>query len=349
MLSKRNCHDALPPGADHVPRALPDCRFAARRAAGRGNHARHGPAQHGDARRFRDHGRPAAERAPLLRAREPEAGEARRAAAGRQSGIDPRRRRPARAGAFRRAHGVQRHAELSAAGRNRVHAVARDEVRRARERVHGVRRDGLPAPGADRSARRDGPGAARARRLGAQRDVRSARDREGTRRDHGGMAAAPRRGRAADRSGVPDHAPGLALRGAAADRHDRRHPELQARAAEAVLHRLVPARPDGGGGGRRLRPGGGRGARQVSLHPAHESGIAAAAPDLRRARPRRNGVRDHVGPGNDRRERRDRHTPAGTRTGYGRRVPGEDCRTGSFRGCCRRGSPISASSRTRRS
>ena len=52
------------------------------------------------------------ERPALLRPREQRAGEARRAAAGGERGLGPRRRRPAGARPLRRAHGVQRHRAL---------------------------------------------------------------------------------------------------------------------------------------------------------------------------------------------------------------------------------------------
>ena len=64
---------------------------------------------------------------------------------------------------------------------------------------------------------------------------------------------------------VSDPAQRLALRRAAADRQARDHPERQSRAAEAVLRRLVPARPDGGHRRRRLRQGRDRSADQVAL------------------------------------------------------------------------------------
>ena len=53
----------------------------------------------------------------------------RRAAARRERRLDPRRGRPARAGALRRAHGVQRHEEFRQAGDRRVPGVDRHAVR----------------------------------------------------------------------------------------------------------------------------------------------------------------------------------------------------------------------------
>ena len=54
-----------------------------------------------------------------------QAGAPRRAAARRQGRFGARRRRPAGAGALRRAHGVRRHAALPAAGHRRLPVVAR--------------------------------------------------------------------------------------------------------------------------------------------------------------------------------------------------------------------------------
>ena len=90
----------------------------------------------------------------------------------------------------------------------------------------------------------------------------------------------PRRRRAHAGQAVPDPAQGLALRRAAADRQPGDHPELQARAAEAVLRRLVPARPDGGGRRRRLRQGR-RSKRSIKEHFATDPGAGGheAAPD----------------------------------------------------------------------
>ena len=120
----------------------------------------------------------------------------RRAPAGRQRGLGARGRRPARARALRRAHGVQRHAALPEAGGRRVPAVDGHALRRARQRQHELRRDGLPAADSrptmpaviDRSLLDP-------RGLGARRHVRSRRDRQGARRHPRGVAARPRRRR----------------------------------------------------------------------------------------------------------------------------------------------------------
>ena len=63
----------------------------------------------------------------------------------------------------------------------------------------------------------------------------------------------------------PDPAEGLALRGTAADRQARDHPERQPRPAEAVLRGLVPARSDGGRRRRRFRQVHDRGPDQIAL------------------------------------------------------------------------------------
>ena len=65
-----------------------------------------------------DHAGPAAERAALLHPRQQEAGEARRAAARRQGRARSSKTTTSRAGAFRRAHGLQRHAALPQAARS---------------------------------------------------------------------------------------------------------------------------------------------------------------------------------------------------------------------------------------
>ena len=59
---------------------------------------------------------------------------------------------------------------------------------------------------------------------------------------------------------------------------------VQAGAAEAVLHGLVPAGSDGRRRRRRLRQGRGRDADQDALRVDPGAGVAAAAPDVRRAR-----------------------------------------------------------------
>ena len=102
---------------------------------------------------------------------------ARRTPARHQSRIGARRRRPAGPGAFRRAHAVRGHAEFPAAGHQRVPGVARRRHRAGRERGDELRRNAVHAARADRRAGRPQPRDARARGLGAGRDVRSRGDR----------------------------------------------------------------------------------------------------------------------------------------------------------------------------
>ena len=150
-----------------------------------------------DAARPADHDRPVRERPALLRPHEQEAREARRAAARRQRRLDPRRRRPAGARALRRAHGVQRHEALSRSRRSStfIESIGMrfgadvNAFTSFDETVYM-----LQVPTDKPEVAR--PGAAHPRGLGAQRDVRSGRDRQGARRRHGGVAAAPRRRRA---------------------------------------------------------------------------------------------------------------------------------------------------------
>ena len=118
-----------------------------------------------------------------------------------------------------------------------------------------LRRDGLRAADPDRQPRGDRPVAAHPRRLRAQRVVRSRRDRQGARRHPRGVAPRAGRRRADPGRAVSAPAQRLALRGPAADRQARDHPERQSRPAEAVLHGLVPPGPDGGGRRRRFQQG----------------------------------------------------------------------------------------------
>ena len=101
---------------------------------------------------------------------------------------------------------------------------------------------------------------------------------------------------------------------------------LQARAAEEVLHRLVPARPDGGRRGRRLRQGGGRSADQEALR--NDPGVAGdqASPVVQRARSPGHAVRDHDRQGSVVDERHGLQQDAASRPDHGRRVPPADGR-----------------------
>ena len=223
----------------------------------------------GRSRRPADHRRHAVQRPALLHPQESAAAGPRRAAAGRQRGIDSRRRRPARAGALRRAHGLQRHAPLPEAGCRRLPAVDGHALRRAHQRQHELRSDGLPAADSHRQCRRHRPVAAHPGRLGACRLVRSRGDRQGARRHPRGVAGGPRRRRADARRAASRPAQGLPLRRSPADRQARDHPDVPLRPSEEVLHRLVPARSDGGHRRRRFRSVGDRSAHQVALrrHP----------------------------------------------------------------------------------
>ena len=229
------------------------------------------------------------------------AAEPRRAPARRQRRLGARGRRSARARALRRAHGLQRHAPLPEAGRRRVPAVDRHALRRARQRQHQLRPDGLPAADSDRQRRRHRPVAPDPRGLGARRLVRSGRDRQGARRRPGGVADGPRRrrahaGQAAARSCSRTRATPSACR-SASRRSSGRFP---LRAPEEVLHRLVSARPDGGDRRRRLRPGRDRSADQVALRRDSGGRVAAAAADLRRARSARHALHHRHRPRGDR-------------------------------------------------
>ena len=197
-----------------------------------------------------DHRRHAAERAALLHPAQHQAGRAGRAPARGQRRLRARGRRSARPRPRRRAHGVQRHAPLSEAGHHLVPAVDRDAVRRARQRQHQLRPDRLPAADSDRRRQRHRSLVPRARGLGHRRHVRGRRDRQGARRRPRGVAPRPRRRRPPAAAADAGPAQGIALRRAPADRDTRQHPHLRARAPEAVLPRLVPARPDGGDRGR---------------------------------------------------------------------------------------------------
>ena len=124
--------------------------------------------------------------------------------------------------------------------------------------LHEVRRDRLQARGPDRQA-----GRCSTARCSILEDwarnvtLRSGRDRQGARRRHGGVAARPRRGRRdcrtrSSRCCCTDSR----YADAPADRQARDHPERQPRRLTHVLQGLVPAGPDGGDRGRRLRRGG---------------------------------------------------------------------------------------------
>ena len=236
------------------------------------------------------------------------------------------------------------------AGDREVPRVDRHAVRAERQRVHELRRDGLHAAGADRQAGGPRQGVSDPRRLGAQRVVRSGRDRQGARRHHRGVAAAARRRRAHAGQAVPGPAQGLALRRAAADRQHGGPPELQARAAEAVLHRLVPAGPDGGRRRRRLRQDRGRSAHQDSISGRFpKSPAAKLRPDVQRARPSRHAC-SRSPPTRKRSSHDASRSTASCRCATRRRSAriGSRWSNGCSPACSRRGSPRSRRNRTRR-
>ena len=79
------------------------------------------------------------------------------------------------------------------------------------------------------------------------------------------MATRAWRRRADSGRAVPGAAQRLALRGTAAHRQARDHPQRQSRSAEAVLYGLVSPRPDGRDRRRRLQQGRDRGADQIAF------------------------------------------------------------------------------------
>ena len=105
-----------------------------------------------------------------------------------------------------------------------VPRVDRHAVRRARQRLHQLRRDRLQLqvptdkPGGDR------PAFLILEDWAHNVSFDSGRDRQGARRHHRGVAAGPRRRRADAGQAVPGPAQGLALRRAAADRQAGDHP-----------------------------------------------------------------------------------------------------------------------------
>ena len=149
--------------------------------------------------------------------------ESRRASARRQRRVGARRRRPARPGALRRAHGLQRHAALSQAGR-RSRSCSRLGMRFGAHVNANTSFDEtvyeLQIP--DRQSRGHRSVAAHSRRLGARRLVRAGRDRQGARRHPRRVAARARRRRADSRRAVAGPAQGFALRRAACRSASRR-------------------------------------------------------------------------------------------------------------------------------
>ena len=294
-----------------------------RRPAGRLNWRRHRTAQRGRPGRSADQGRHAAERDALLHPRQPGAAQSRRAQARRQRRLDPRGREPARARPHGRAHGVQRLEELPQQPDRRLHAGHRHALRRARQRAHRFRRDRVPAADSDRGSVDRRSLVPRARGLGAERHVRSRRDRQGARRRPRRVAAGagPRRPHA--RLAAAGAAEGIALRGADADRHAGDPPHVQARGADEVLRRLVSPGPDGGDRRRRLRSGRDRAPDHGALRPDPGAGRRASEADLRRAGSSGDAVRRrHRSRGDADGRQRDEHD-ARARPDDDRRLPAE--------------------------
>ena len=142
------------------------------------------------------------------------------------------------------------------AGRRRLPAVDRHALRRARQRQHQLRPDGLPAADSDRQPGRHRSLAAHPGGLGARRLVRAAR------RSTRSAASSSRNGALGLGAGarmLDAQLPVLLKDSRYAERLPIGKPEIirtvPVRSPEEVLHRLVPARPDGGDRRRRLRSG----------------------------------------------------------------------------------------------
>ena len=216
-------------------------------------------------RRSADYGRHAGERHALLHPRQRAAQESRRAAARRQRRVGARRRRPARPGALCRAHGLQRHEELPQAGGDRVPAVDGHALRRAHQRQHELRPDGLRAPDSHRQSR------GHRSSLLILEDWAHAVSFEPAEidKERGVILEEWRTGLGAGARILDVQLPVLLKDSRYADRlpigKAGDHPHLHLRAPEEVLYRLVSPRSHGGDCRRRLRSGGDRDAHQVPL------------------------------------------------------------------------------------
>ena len=301
-----------------------------------------------DAGRSRSHRRHAAERPALLRAEECQAGAARRAPARHQGRIGARRRRPAGPGAFRRAHAVRGHAELPAAGDQRVPGDARRRHRTGCERADELRRHAVPAARADRRAGRPQPRDARARGLGPGRDVRSRGDRAAARHRALGVAHAPRRRRADDGQAAAGAAGGIALRRSIPDRQARDHRARAARAAAPLLSRLVSPGSDGRHRRRRRRPRGGRDDDQEPLLVA-DLAFETSPAGLRRAGAPGYALRHRHRQGNADDSGRDQRSASGPEPGLGGRLSRHHHSISCSAASSTPGSTSWASARTRRS
>ena len=121
-----------------------------------------------------------------------------------------------------------------------------------RERGDELRRDQLHAARADRCAGRTRPRAPDPRGLGRRGDVRTKRHRAPASDRALRVADEPRRRRAHPGQDPARPARRIAICRSNAHRDARQHPARAARAAAALLSRLVPARPHGGDRRRRL-------------------------------------------------------------------------------------------------
>ncbi len=204
----------------------------------------------------RDRRRDARQRAALHRALERQSRRPGVDAAGGRRRFGRSDRRPGRRGPFPRTHAVQRHRGVPGERAHRHAAQLRGELRRRRERVHELRRDGLRADDAHAGPDRGRHRAADPRTMAGGGHARSGAGRgrawrrarrvawvgDEFERPHLRRAriAAPRR---------------LAVRGARPDRHRHRDQRDDPRAAAGVLRHLVPPGQRVGRGGGRHRHG----------------------------------------------------------------------------------------------
>ena len=236
-----------------------------------------------DPLRCRGHDRHAAERAEVLHPAQYAAGKTRQPSAGGEGGLGGRGERPAGAGAFPRAHGLQRYEALQARRADCGAGIDRRAARPARQRLHIVRRNGLHVPAADRQA---GPGRKRHAGAGGLRrrhEPRSGGDRQGARRRHRGVARRARRGLTPARSADPRPLLRVQVRRTPAHRQAGHSQGLQAGTAARLLHEVVPPRPHGDRRRRRHhgRRDGSDGAQGVRR--PDETGGGRAGPHLRGA------------------------------------------------------------------
>ena len=212
-------------------------------------------------------------------------------------GQQPRGRRPARARALRRAHGVQRDQALPEGRRRRqLHPVDRHAVRRRSQRAHELGRDRLPARGPVGQAGVHRQGLLDPARLGRRRHLRPQGGRQGARRRGRGVARQSRRRPAPVRQAEQDPVPRLALR---RSHHDRRHQHDRqgaARRALSLLQGLVSPRPDGGDHRRRDRSRAGEGRDREAVRRSQEPGERAPAHPRRGAQGRRHARLDRHRP-----------------------------------------------------